>query len=65
MDSTNGVLTPPVQNETADSITPSKRKRDDSIGVEEHVNGIATERNGTSPEESQKLVRDLIDVLKT
>jgi hypothetical protein len=70
MASANGVLSPLVHTDSTDpSVTPSaKRKRDDSVEVENHVNSITDSKNGEtagpSAEESQELIRDLIDVLK-
>lgn len=67
MASVNGVLSPPAHSESApSSITSSaKRKRDDAIEVQ---NGTPDSKNlppsGMSREDSQALIRDLIDVLK-
>jgi len=70
MASLNGVMSPPSNaDSTNSSITLSaKRKRDDSIEAQNHINGIgdskSEEPTGASAEESHALIHDLIDVLK-
>jgi hypothetical protein len=66
MASVNGVLSASAHSEFAPpSITSAKRKRDDAI---EAQNGTADSKNlppsGMPREDSQALIRDLIDVLK-
>ena len=67
MASPNGVLSPPAHLESASSSgsLSAKRKRDDAIDTQ---NGDPESRSlvpsGISKEDSQVLVRDLIDVLK-
>jgi hypothetical protein len=67
MASPNGVLSPPAHSELASSSISlsTKRKRDDAIDVQ---NGTLDSKNllpsGISKEDSQALIRDLIDVLK-
>jgi hypothetical protein len=66
MASPNGVLSPPAHLESASSGSVSaKRKRDDAIDTQ---NGDPESKSlvpsGISKEDSQALVRDLIDVLK-
>ncbi|KAH8819504.1 hypothetical protein F5884DRAFT_717897 [Xylogone sp. PMI_703] len=69
MTSSSDVLHPPSLSDTTNSsLTPSaKRKRDDSLDEHGHTNGVANTKpamSGMSKEESQILVRDLVDVLK-
>jgi hypothetical protein len=67
MASVNGVLSPPAHSESAPSSIASstKRKRDDATEVQ---NGTPDSKNlepsGMSKEDSQAVIRDLIDVLK-
>lgn len=67
MASPNGVLSPPAHLESASSSgsLSAKRKRDDAIDTQ---NGDPESKSlvpsGISKEDSQALVRDLIDVLK-
>lgn len=65
MASVNGVLSPPSNSESATSSTslPAKRKRDDAT---EGQNGGSKNivPSEASKQDSQALVRDLIDVLK-
>jgi hypothetical protein len=67
MASPNGVLSPPARSELAPSSISllAKRKRDDAIDVQ---NGAFESKSitppGRSKEDSQALIRDLIDVLK-
>ena len=72
MASPNGASSPPAHpDSTNSSVTLSaKRKRDDSVESQNHMNGISDSKRGASSlpltsEESQALIRDLIDVLKT
>ncbi|RDL31869.1 Uncharacterized protein BP5553_09271 [Venustampulla echinocandica] len=73
MASVNGILGPPSHMEPAnDSITLSaKRKRDESEGDHQINSGIASQTSqtsqptGASTEETQSLIRDLVDVLKS
>jgi hypothetical protein len=67
MASPNGVLSPPAPSELATSSISllAKRKRDDAIDVQ---NGAFESKSIATPgmlkEDSQALIRDLIDVLK-
>jgi hypothetical protein len=72
MASVNGGLSPLSHSDSANSsITLSaKRKRDDSTEDQNHVNGISDSKSDAASvpptsEDSQALIRDLIDVLKT
>jgi hypothetical protein len=53
----------------SDSSTPStfsaKRKRDDSLDVHNHVNGVHDAKSEDAAQDSQSLIQDLVDVLKT
>jgi hypothetical protein len=53
----------------SDSSTPStlsvKRKRDDSLDTHYRVNGIHESKSEDAAQDSQSLIRDLIDVLNT
>jgi hypothetical protein len=70
MASLNGVLSPPPLFEALNSSMnlSAKRKRDDSMEAPNPANGTPDPKTTTlsepSIEESQALVRDLIDVLK-
>lgn len=77
MASVNGVLSPPPQQQPeSENLSPNteaillsaKRKRDESIEAQNPVNSVSDSKNidQTAPsiEESQSLVRDLVDVLK-
>jgi hypothetical protein len=70
MASVNGTLSPASHPDLANSsITLSaKRKREDSIEAENHIYGISDSRSAIAstptPEATQALIRDLIDVLK-
>ncbi|TVY57589.1 hypothetical protein LCER1_G001690 [Lachnellula cervina] len=77
MASVNGVLSPPPQQQpesenlssnTEAILLSAKRKRDESIEAQNPVNSVSDSKNidQTAPsiEESQSLVRDLVDVLK-
>ncbi|KAF4635130.1 hypothetical protein G7Y89_g2967 [Cudoniella acicularis] len=70
MASTNGILSPPPQSGSADdSITLSaKRKRDDSVEGHDHRNSTSDSKGAAaaegSTESTQKLILDLVDVLK-
>jgi hypothetical protein len=74
MASVNGVLSPPPQQtETLSAnndaiLLSAKRKREESIEAQNNVNGLSdskdSEQTAPSIEESQSLVRDLVDVLK-
>lgn len=72
MASVNGGLSPQSHLDSANSsITLSaKRKRDDSVESQSHINGISDSKGAAesvplTSEDSQALIRDLIDVLKT
>ncbi|TVY41889.1 hypothetical protein LOCC1_G005126 [Lachnellula occidentalis] len=76
MASVNGVLSPPPQqpeNETLPTnneaiLLSAKRKRDESIEAQNNVNSFVdlkdSNQTALSIQESQSLVRDLVDVLK-
>lgn len=67
MASANGMLSPPVLSESASSSVSlsAKRKRDDAIDVQNGDPESTTPvLSGISKEDSQALIRDLIDVLK-
>ncbi|KAI9643484.1 hypothetical protein NHQ30_008103 [Ciborinia camelliae] len=69
MASTNGILSPPTQPHL-DITLSAKRKRDDSIDQPSLINGIGIEpkiaiTNEPSTVDTQELVQDLIDVLKS
>ncbi len=70
MASVNGVLSPPPLSESANSPSSllAKRKRDDTIEVENIPNGTAESEGAGLPaesaEDSRTLIRDLVDVLK-
>ncbi|TVY24667.1 hypothetical protein LHYA1_G006872 [Lachnellula hyalina] len=76
MASVNGVLSPPPQQAEAETLSPNneaillsaKRKRDESIEAQNNVNSVSDSKDigqmALSIEESQSLVRDLVDVLK-
>lgn len=67
MASPNGVLSPPAPSELASSSISllAKRKRDDAIDVQNSAfESKSIDPPGISKEDSQALIRDLIDVLK-
>ncbi|RFU28395.1 hypothetical protein B7463_g7935, partial [Scytalidium lignicola] len=70
MTSSSDILHPPsIFDGTDSSLTPSaKRKRDNSADEHGYPNGVANSKlamsSGISKEESQALVKDLVDVLK-
>ncbi len=66
MASVNGVLSPPSHSESASSSISllAKRKRDDTIEVQNGLDPKNVVLSGISKEESHALIRDLIDVLK-
>jgi ribosome-associated translation inhibitor RaiA len=51
----------------ADSTTPSisaKRKRDDSLDIHSHANGVQELKSEEAAQDPQSLIQDLFDVLK-
>ena len=67
MASINGTLSPPPHLDGTNSTLSAKRKRDDGIDAQDHANGISNSKiakESASSEESQAVIRDLIDVLK-
>ncbi len=70
MASMNGVLNPPLHSDMMNSsaILSAKRKRDDASENQNHSHAISESKSpgsiDISHEDSQALIRDLIDVLK-
>jgi hypothetical protein len=54
---------PPRVDSTTPSIS-SKRKRDDSLDIHSHANGVQESKSEEAAQDPQSLIQDLLDVLK-
>jgi hypothetical protein len=66
MASIAGAPSPPSHSDSTNASTTlsGKRKRDDTIEVQSHINGITESKNNQTGEDPQAVIRDFVDVLK-
>lgn len=67
MASVNGVLSLPSDSDLASAALTlsAKRKREDSIEGQNHINGISDSNDSVTAEDTTRMITDLIDILRS